>query len=85
MTMFRKKLFQWSKVTQKKSSCTKFQSEIPDTLYSTFSERKKVHVGFCALILSILEIHHYIGKFGFNIFPDLKSRQKINDEKYLKN
>jgi len=41
---------------------------------------KKVHLGFFALrALQFWEMalffYFYLGKFGFNIFPDLKSKQ----------
>jgi len=46
----------------------------------TSSDRKKVHLGFFALrVLQFYEMalvfHYYLGKFGLNIFWDLKSKQ----------
>jgi len=55
----------------------------------TSSDRKKVHLGFFSWRViqfweMVLVFHYYLGKFGFNIFLDLKSK-KIKWKKYLKN
>jgi len=47
-------------------------------LFNTSSDHKKVHLAFFALrALQLWEMARffYLGKFGFNIFPDLISKQ----------